>query len=83
MIDVAKEQAAAVGQLEQPVLVGCGSRERASRVDEQPALEQVVRQGRQRDLDERTVAARAIRRSLSHAHEDLAQHVHLEECRAV
>ena len=59
LADLVEEQRAAVGQLEAPLLGGVRAGERALLVAEQLRLDQVVRQRRAADLDERLLARAA------------------------
>ena len=59
LADLVQEQRAAVGQLEAPLLGGVGAGERPLLVAEQLRLDQVVRQRRAADLDERLLARAA------------------------
>src|SRR5690606_17338720 len=69
LADLVEEDRAAVGQLEAAHTVPMRPRERALHVPEELAFEQLVRDRRAVDLDQRTLAARAAR--VDHVRDEL------------
>ena len=60
LADLVEEERPAVGELEAPRLAGHGARERAALVAEELALDELLRDGRAVDLDERLVLAARV-----------------------